>query len=95
MCLRAGLVRYCSERGIGRRQRLALYDSLNDAVRATHKFSLMQAYADEVEDAVQYFDIHITMKAEESTGIWLEYAYAEMTPSEDVERPIFIGVHYV
>jgi hypothetical protein len=55
----------------------------------------MQAYADEVEDAVQYFDIHITMKAEESTGIWLEYAYAEMTPSEDVERPIFIGVHYV
>ena len=96
MCLRAGLVRWCSERGITRRQRLALYESLNQAVRETHKISLMQTYAEGGETVVQYFDIHLRMCIDDLPTEPIQWVWADANFSETPdESPLFAAVHYV
>jgi len=64
MNLRAELTAFASRKGYERKTRNALYAALNDAVRFTHKFSCIEHYTDEVEDATQYFSIYLTIGAE-------------------------------
>ena len=63
--LRADLVAFCSERGIKRQTRLALYASLRQGVDNIHQRNLRETYSTAFEaNATQYFVLDLIVRDE-------------------------------
>jgi hypothetical protein len=93
--LRTDLVRFVSERGLDRRDRIALQSALNDAIRKIHEISLRGAYSGE-ENGTQYFELNLKMgEVKDLEGTLVVESTSSSLENDDPEGIVYKAYYVV
>lgn len=83
--LRANLVAYCSERGVKRQTRKALYAALREGVEVIHRRNLRETYSTQFEgEATQYFTLNLFVRDEVDHFNVIDAEVTRTIPMEEI-----------